>query len=296
MIIEQFGNPEIKDLEYYRREIDEELEITRKMVEEAEAKDGKLPDAVFDLRATLYGLAMEMAPDSRKGDLVSMHDLIKPQPGETAVDVAAGTGFLTRSLAEWTDGETFAIDPSAGQLDILKKDCPDVITITTFPENDEMLIAIPENSVDIATSFGGIHHNKHQAELFANIARMLKPGGRFVAADVRKDTSLSDHFDDVVDKKCLTHHDMGEWLSEEGLAELCADLPLEIVHTEMKQLTWDFNSKEEMAVFFKGLHAYDLPENEVIADLENTLGFKEEDGKIKLNWPMLFFEIIKKEK
>lgn len=294
MKLETLKSQETKDLGYYRERIDAELKRTKEMVDKAMKESGHLPDAVFDLRATLYGLAMEMAGKARNGDLRAMHDLIHPQKGETSVDIAAGTGFLTAKLAEWTDNTTYAVDPSEKQLEILKGICPQAVTITGRPEDPEIFERIPAGKIDIVSSFGGLHHNLHQRDTFENVVKMLKSGGRFSAADVAKDTSLSKHFDEVCAKKCLTGHDMGEWLSEERLRELCQGLPLEITHAEMRPLTWDFESEEEMALFFKGLHAYDLSDEEIIKDLEETLGCKYEDGVYKLNWPMLFFEILKK--
>lgn len=138
------NQPEKKDLQYYKKAIDQELKVTKKMVTEAIEKNGKLPEAIFDLRAKLYGLAMEMAGEARDGDLQTMHDLIKPQKGETSVDIAAGTGFLTQKLIEWTQGKTFAIDPSEKQLDILKEICPQAEVIVGHPEDREVFKNIPE--------------------------------------------------------------------------------------------------------------------------------------------------------
>ncbi|MFA6422123.1 MAG: class I SAM-dependent methyltransferase [Candidatus Buchananbacteria bacterium] len=282
------------DFNYYRKEIDSELKLTEKMVDEAIIKHGRLPDAVFDLRAVLYGLAMEVAGKARAGDLVAMYELIKPKEGESSVEIASGTGFLTVKLIEWTNNTVFAVDPSEKQLQILKGICPQAITIVSNPEDQEIFDYIPVGQIDIVTSFGGIHHNLHQRKTFENVAKMLRPGGRFCAADVADDTILAEHFDKVVSKKCLTGHNRGAWLSEKRLHELCDGLPLEIIKAEIKPLTWDFESEAEMVLFFKGLHAYDLPDQEIVKDLRNTLGCKYENGVYKLNWPMLFFEIIRK--
>lgn len=283
-----------KDINYFRKKINTELKITRKIVEDSMMENGCLPDAVFDLRATLYWLAMEVAGESRNWDAQTMYELINPEIGETSIDIAAGTGFLTKKLIEWTRGRTFAIDPSEKQLEILSGICPQAITITSYPEDRKVFDFLPIGEIDIVSSFGWLHHNLNLRATFENIARMLKRGGRFCVADVAKDTVLSKYFDEIVDKKCLTGHSMGEWLSEERLHELCDNLPLEVTKVEIKPMTMDFNSLEEMALFFKGLHAYDLTEKEVIEDFENTLGYKKENGKYKLNWPLLFFEIRKK--
>jgi len=228
-----------------------------------------------------------------------MHELIRPKKGEVSVDISAGTGFLTKAVSEWTEATTYGVDPSQTQLEYMKRNCSDrVVPVYGWPDNYEKLFVeghIPEDGIDFATSFGGIHHiDKDRYGLaFQNVAKMLKPGGRFSAADVPADSALQRHFDEVVDRKCLTRHPRGRFMSPELLAEYSEQAGLKLVSAEVKPLTWDFNSKKEMAWFFKGLHAYDLPEEEVSKDLQDTLGYKEEDGKIKLNWPMLFFEISK---
>ncbi len=274
------------------------VEQLEEMHQHVETPSGR----VFDTRSKLYELAMQLCGyEARKGDLVAMRELIQPQTGEIAVDLSAGTGFLTKAVNEWTGATTFGVDPSHVQLSYLRQNCQEqqIAPVYAWPDNAEKLFdegGIPQGGVDFVTSFGGIHHiNKHRYPLaFENVAAMLKAGGRFAAADVCCGTSLSRHFDDVVSNKCLTGHDMGLWMNPERLVAFCDGLPLELMKTELKPLTWDFNSLSEMAWFFKGLHAYPQSEEEVACDLRDTLGYREENGKIKLNWPMLFWEIRKK--
>lgn len=253
---------------------------------------------VFDYRSELYEIAMELASEARNGDLVAMQEFIKPQKGEISADLSAGTGFLTKAVSEWTQATTYGIDPSEGQLKYLRQNCSElVVPVRCWPDNEGLLEVgnIPEEGIDFVTSFGGIHHiNNRYNEAFQNVAKMLKPGGRFQAADVPGNSILQCHFDEVVNSKSLTRHPMGRFMTPELLAEYSQQAGLELVSTEIKPLTWDFNSTKEMAYFFKGLHAYDLPEDEIVQDLKDTLGFKEEEDKIKLNWPMLFFDIRKK--
>lgn len=291
-------------VEQYKLLIEAALEETRQASAElAEARDrGESPDGgrIFDARSKLYELAMSMCGyHARNGDLLAMHGHIQPRPGETSVDLSAGTGFLTRAINYWTETTTYGVDPSEVQLRYLKHNCSDqVISVHASPDETDKLFAsglIPESGIDFVTSFGGIHHihKNRYLESFQNVAAMLKPGGRFSAADVPGDSILQRHFDEVVTDKCLTGHEMGQFMTPTLLKELAEQAGLELISTETMPLTWDFNSTEEMAWFFKGLHAYPQPAEEIIADLRDTLGFKEEDGKIKLNWPMLFWEIRK---
>lgn len=287
----------VKDIETYAQEIDSALQQAAEMVK----TEGITPQSpVFDMRARLYELALELAPHARDEDIKAMFEWIEPQKGEVSIDLAAGTGFLTQHLLDWTQNTIYAVDFSKKQLEVLTshirsdkiKPIVGSLAQETTSEREGILDQITE-PVDFITSFGGMHHVYYQKKMMEHAEKLLKPGGRFVAADVPDRSTLAKHFDDVVTRKCLTGH-TARWLSKERLEELIADLPsLSLQRVETKMQHWVFSSKREMALFFKGLHAYNLPENEVIYDLYDALGFREENGQIILDWPMLFFEIRK---
>lgn len=294
--VETLETPEQR-LNRYAPQIDEALQETADAVhvlEEARGRGEPIGGRAFDCRAKLYRLALELAPEARRGDIETMYGHISPSRGEIAADISAGTGFLTKPLASWTESTVYAIDPSEKQLDELKQsgDTEHIVTVRNWPDNEHLLDQIPEGSLDIVTSFGGIHHVIRPREMMENVARLLRPGGRFSAADVGYGSSLQKHFDEIVKFKCLTGHDMGRWMSPELLEELCEGLPLGVKEAEKRNdQTWDFNSEEEMAYFFKGLHAYPQSVEEVVHDLKDTLGVQSEEGKVRLNWPMLYFKI-----
>lgn len=272
--------------------IDSELKRVAELVEHS------LGEA-FDARGELYRIAMEdVAPLARLGDLEAMDQWLGGSQGrlegKRVADIAAGGGFLTKKLAEWTNTLVYPIDPSAVQLEALVRYCQGALVwpVKSSPDSEVMFSQISAGSLDVVTSFGGLHHVTNHEQLFANVARLLKPGGRFVAGDVCDVSSLQRHFDTFVTTYCLTKH-TANWLSETRLHKLCEGLPLTVVRVESAvPLTWVFESKEQMAQFFQGLHAYPLPEEKIVADLETALGTTVgDDGKIHLNWPMLFFEI-----
>src|SRR5712692_8472726 len=65
-------------------------------------RDAGEPLAEFDIRAPLYDLHFDIAPDARQEDLEYIDKWLKPKPGETSADIAAGTGYLTNFLAHQT--------------------------------------------------------------------------------------------------------------------------------------------------------------------------------------------------
>lgn len=266
------------------------IDRAKELVKKREAGQ-EIPD--FDIRGELYMLALELASDARLGDIEQMHHWINPKAGEVSVDIAAGTGLLTKAVADWTHANVYAVDPSVEQLKYLTKSCSDLaIPVLGSPDDPQILEAIPRKEIDSVTSFGGLHHVPDQRLMMVNATQMLKSGGRFVAADVCRDTALSKHFDEVVADKCITGH-TATWLDESRLNELISGLPLQISKTETVPLTWVFENERQMALFFKGLHAYDLPNQEIIDDLKSALGTELIDGKVHLNWPMLFFQLRK---
>jgi len=207
-------------LEYFISLIKDSLAKTKQVLKATDfygtlERGEKISGRVFDARSELYDLAMKMAGKARNGDLVAMHELIRPQKGEVSVDISAGTGFLTKAISEWTETTTYGIDPSKTQLEYMCQNCSDlVVPVYSWPDNYEKLFIdgnIPEAGIDFVTSFGGIHHiDKERYDLaFQNVARMLKPDGRFTAADVPGNSILQRHFDEVVNYKSLTRHPMG---------------------------------------------------------------------------------------
>lgn len=288
------------ELDENTKKLNSEIDKLREMVAGKTTFDAE----VFDLRGELYKMSTSFAPESRNQDIEYMKELIKPKEGEIAVDMAAGDGFLTKPLAEWTKEKVYAIDPSSIQLKNCAERCEGlpVKTIVGSLSEPSTLEEIGKDvgNIDIVTSFGGIHHivdkggRDRQKEMFDNVCKILKPGGRFVAGDVSSDTILSEWFEKIVKKYSLTSHEE-KWLNKERLqTELIEDNDFEFVKAEMKDIKWVFDDKISMARFMKALKAFDLSEEQIIEYLGEVLGYEEVDGKFYLNWPMLLFHLEKK--
>lgn len=277
-------------IETLRKKIDAELEAAKRLVEKRDAGE-EIKD--FDIRGNLYGLGLELAPDARSNDISEMKARLGLKGAERVVDLAAGTGFFTKEFTSWTAGEVIAVDPSAMQLNVLDGVCEGRATIVLgSPDNEKDMSVIGDGSVDVVSSFGGLHHVPNQRVMMEQISRILKPGGRFVAGDVGNGTSLASHFDLFVAQKCLTGH-TAQWLDESRLVDLAVGLQLKLEKAEIVPIVWKFSSREEIALFFKALHAYDLVDEEIVDDLRDALGFEEKNGQVLLNWPMLFFAFVR---
>jgi SAM-dependent methyltransferase len=95
--------------------------------------------------------------------------------GETpcdVVDLGAGTGKLTRSLAA-LGHHVVAVEPLAEMLDRLRAAVPGVTAVVGTAES----MPLPDGSADVVTCAQAFHWFDHEPAL-AEIARVLRPGGR----------------------------------------------------------------------------------------------------------------------
>lgn len=104
--------------------------------------------------------------------------LLKGQTFKEAVDVGGGYGRLSKFLTKYADKVTLA-EPSQQQLDIAK-----IYLKDTSQVNQKLLQAadlkMKDRSVDLVLVVRVLHHLPDPAPEFAEISRVLKPGGTFI--------------------------------------------------------------------------------------------------------------------
>src|SRR3990172_8345601 len=111
--------------------------------------------------------------------------------GERVLDVGCGTGVLTRMAAKAV-GSAVGIDPAPKMIDIARKN------VIIENSNAEFRLAVIENfpfednSFDCVLSSFMIHHLPPDLKLkgLAEVHRVLKPGGRFLAVDISRPSTL----------------------------------------------------------------------------------------------------------
>jgi ubiquinone/menaquinone biosynthesis C-methylase UbiE len=122
----------------------------------------------FDAGAAAYELARPGYPDEAIAVLVAMLGIAA---GTAVLDLAAGTGKLTRRLVDLGAAVT-AVEPVPGMREQLVAVLPQVRVLDGTAE----AIPLPDASVDAVTVAQAFHWFDAPAAL-AEIARVLKPGG-----------------------------------------------------------------------------------------------------------------------
>ena len=122
----------------------------------------------FELVADLYERARPGYPPAAVAWLAEQLDL---RAGRTVLDLAAGTGKLTRALLE-TGAHVIAVEPGDAMRAELVQAVPGVEAVRGAAES----IPLAEDSVDAITVGQGFHWFRYE-EAIPELHRVLRPGG-----------------------------------------------------------------------------------------------------------------------
>ncbi len=101
------------------------------------------------------------------------------RPGQVIVDVAGGTGDVARLLAA-PDRRVVICDPSLSMMaEGRRRGLPHVACVAGSAE----ALPFPDGSVDTVTIAFGIRNTTRMADALAEMARVLKPGGRLLCLE-----------------------------------------------------------------------------------------------------------------
>lgn len=107
---------------------------------------------------------------------------------ESILDVGCGTGRLLRKAKErWPDARLLGIDPAEGMVEKARQMVPSA----TFYVGMAEALPLPDASVDLVVSTSSFHHWQNQAKGVQEIARVLRPNGKCVIADIMTPMVLS---------------------------------------------------------------------------------------------------------
>ena len=143
-----------------------------------------MDDGERQSRASSFGAGAAAYERSRPGYPAAALDWLIPDGARRILDLGAGTGKLTRLLAE-RGYDLCAVDPSSDMLDQLRRRHPSIET----KEGTAEAIPFPNAAFD-AVLVAQAWHWFDAARATAEVARVLQPGGRIGLIWNARDTSI----------------------------------------------------------------------------------------------------------
>jgi arsenite methyltransferase len=124
-------------------------------------------------------------------------DKANARAGETCVDLGSGRGTDALRLAEavGSQGFVWGIDISDGMLDKARATARKLGAGNVRFEKAELeALPIPSATVDLVISNCVLNHAADKTKVWAEVFRILKPGGRFVVSDIYSSEPVPDEF------------------------------------------------------------------------------------------------------
>jgi ubiquinone/menaquinone biosynthesis C-methylase UbiE len=133
--------------------------------------------------AASWLLSLGKAPAIRRTTL----ELAEVAPGDRVLDVGCGTGSLAIAAKGKVgpDGEVHGIDAAPEMIEVARRKADKKRADVGFQVGLIEDIPFPDGQFDLVLNSFVLHHLPHDLKRkgFAEIQRVLKPGGRFLAAD-----------------------------------------------------------------------------------------------------------------
>jgi SAM-dependent methyltransferase len=232
---------------------------------------------LFEERGSSYDRAMRKYPRARDEEFAQLLAPLDLAPGTRIGDVPAGGGYLRRYLPAgviWEGHEPCASFTNHGA----RSDDPANHPLLPLPWAD--------GALDCMVSLAGVHHIEDRPALWREVARVLKPGGRFVLSDVEEGSAPARFLDGFVGDNNSTGHE-GLFLHRKTPEALEAS-GLRVLASRSNAYHWRFGSRDELAEFTRLL--FDICKatpGEVADAIESELGIEiSGDGEVGMNWAL----------
>lgn len=118
---------------------------------------------------------------------------LKLKPGMSVADIGAGTGLFTRLFARAVKpGRVYAVDIAKKFVDTIVRDArarglANIVGVV----NDQTGARLPKASIDLAFLADTYHHFEQPQAMLRSIRGALRPGGRLVVIDFRREPGRS---------------------------------------------------------------------------------------------------------
>ncbi|HEX3822915.1 MAG TPA: class I SAM-dependent methyltransferase [Mycobacteriales bacterium] len=234
-------------------------------------------------RARSFGSIAADYDRLRPGPAPAALDWLIPDGCETAVDLAAGTGLLTRALAERIP-HVIAVEPDPQMRAVLSAKSPEVDVVDGLGE----AIPLPDAIVD-ALFISSAWHWLDPERAVPEIARVLKDGGRFGVLRSGRDREI-DWVHDLDRLPQQRHEDGAAADRERQRREVLASDEGEFVHVDRRLFNFTrrmtIDDVVELTATYSGVITAPAEEREVVLSTARANLHDRFPGQSEVDFPM----------
>jgi precorrin-6B methylase 2 len=133
---------------------------------------------------------LERPEREKEEQTTQMIDLLDLKPGDVVADIGAGTGYITWRMAKKVapNGKVYAQEVQQEMLDMVAENMKKRgVTNVVFALGTATDAKLPSNTLDLIIMVDVYHEFDHPYEMGESLVRALKPGGRLVFVEFRKE-------------------------------------------------------------------------------------------------------------
>jgi SAM-dependent methyltransferase len=209
----------------------------------------------FDLRAQAYSPervgqyndAIRLFPLARAKERQLVIDRLDLRPGLVIVDAGAGGGYLSEGIFATLAGNCRIVCVENSQSYIDTIDARFETSLSSLSQ-----IGLADCMADRVACLAGLHHQERKFDFFREAARILRPGGKLVVADVLADSPPARFLNVSVDRYTELGHD-GMFTRLGEFSQMMHDAGLVDIHEQHEQFTWDLPDLPSLVLFCKML-------------------------------------------
>jgi SAM-dependent methyltransferase len=218
---------------------------------------------------------MALCANARDAEFLAVLEPLGDRPG-LLCDMPSGGGYLAAHLPPAI--RYVGVDPS----DDFIAACPAGVERI---KAEIRCVPLADGSVDTIVSLAALHHEADLSAVFAEMRRLLRPGGRLVIADAAVDTPPARFLNGFVNANNPMGHD-GRFLDERtaGLIEAAG---FAVATDRLVDMPWAFADLTEAGEFCRHLFWMPALDADAVAEaMDREIGFEMIDGRPHLRWAL----------
>lgn len=231
--------------------------------------------SAFNNRAKSFLSAINKYNYCMNNEFITAINSLKLKPNDILVGLGTAGLNVERFIRPSVDYIPFEFSPEFSQQ-------------TNIPLINYNNIPIKNERINKVLILALLHHfsQDERRGLYNEVNRILTPNGRFVVADVIKD-SVQDYWLNTIVNKYNPEGHKGLFFDTSD-ADLFRECGFEVT-TEIKNYTWYFNNEKVMLDYMKKLFYLNISDDELLSIIKIVLKYYKKDNKIHFNWQLMYF-------